>query len=231
MQPVFRALHKAQLLIFVVSSQRKIIILPLIISVSLLLLTGFLGAILEEINIPAIQDMTLREEQGHQFLDALVTIRNTSQKTLKLVDCDFHLAIVSQQKGDIELGGATVSEVLLEQEGETEKTDTDVLLSIDLGTEREVNNLYQELTSTAEFLVLDEKPQLNLHLQAHFNLALKSSQAWHYSNGITLDWIITPEVERAVLIKFLQAISGGEFAAPTPVPATPPPDEASTPAP
>ena len=48
----------------------------------------------------------------------------------------------------------------------------------------------------------------------HFRLAIKIGQAWNFSNWIDLDWTITPEIERTVLIKFLQGISQGKFQAP-----------------
>lgn len=230
MQPFLQKKQPARSCFPAIVSQvkRGRVIFFIVISLFFPFLIGFFVSVLEKIEVPAIRKMTIREEGETHFLDAIVTIRNTSQKTLKLVDCTFQLAVVSQKAGDIPLGEVSFSEILLDQEDDVVNTDTDIVFSIELGSEKDLQTLYHKLTSMSELLVLDAAPQISLHLQARFHLALKSSQAWHYSNGVEIDWIVTPEVERTVLIDFLQAISGGEFIAPTPVPATPTPGATTT---
>lgn len=231
MQPFLQKKQPARSRFPTISSHvKKIVFLYVFMSLLIPFVVGFFVSVLEEIEVPAIRKMAIREEEGTYFLDAIVTIRNTSQKTLKFVDCTFQLAVVSQKLGDIRLGDVSFPEILLDQEGDATNTDTDIMFSIELGSEKDLQTLYHKLTSTSALLVLDATPQISLHLQARFHLALKSSQAWHYSNGVEIDWIVTPEVERTVLIEFLQAISGGEFIAPTPVPATPTPGATPPPA-
>jgi hypothetical protein len=191
----------------------------------LLCLTGFFTGILEEIDIVAIRDLQVRKEGGQNILDAVITIRNTTQKYLKLIDCDFDLAFVLPADEDIRLGQVFREEILLVQGAGSENTDTDLLLSIDLGSDWDVQALYEQLLPTANVILTESKPEINLHLKAQFNLAVRSQQAWHYGNGFRIDWIVTPAVERMVLFKFLQAIAPADVAVPTPVPVVTPPVE------
>ncbi len=179
---------------------------------------GFFFSVLEEIDIVAIREMNLRDEGEQHTLEALITIRNTSMKTLKLLQSDFELAIVTHDGKYIPLGSTQQDEILLEQAGGEPKSDTDMLLSLPLGSEEEVYELYQHVISTTRFLLLELEPTIDLRVKANFKLAVKTSQAWNYSNGIQIDWVVTPEISRRELIEFLQAISGGEFIPPTPVP-------------
>lgn len=180
--------------------------------------TGFIFSILDNIDVVAIPEMQVRQNGDQYILDAVVTLRNSSQKTLKLIQSDFHLAFVGRDAENIELGNVHHNEILLAQEGDAKQTDTDVIFSIPLGSKKDLHALYEKLIASTELLLLEPKPKINLHLQARFDFAIKSLQAWNYGNGIQIDWIVTPEVEQSVLLKFLEAISSEKPVTPTVLP-------------
>lgn len=185
-------------------------------------LTGFFFSLPDYLDLVAIRDMRIRKDGQEHVLDAVVTIRNTSQKTLKFSHCEFDLAMTVDPSHIIPLGKAAVKEILLVHEGSAPSTDTDLLLSLPLGSQQTMRALYDNIILTVPNIISPEIIQkIPLRMQARFaSFAIKSAHAWNYGNGLTLDWVVTPEVETRVLAQFLQAISGGTSVS-TSAPATP----------
>ncbi|GAK50394.1 hypothetical protein U14_01625 [Candidatus Moduliflexus flocculans] len=196
----------------VVITHRVLIACILILSP---LVVGFFFDILEQIDIIAIRKLTTREENGTTLLDAVVTIRNKSGKTIKLQQGEFAFAVLDVNGQDIPLGRASLEEIVLNAPASAENLDdSEVSFTMNLGTPDRVQRLYDSLISSAQLNLLEPTSTLSLHFSAHFRLAIQAGQAWNYSNWIDLEWTIAPEVERTTLFGFLQAISQGKFHAP-----------------
>ena len=179
------------------------------------LLSGFFFDLLEQIDIVAIRDLTVREEQGISMLDAVVTIRNSSGKTVKLQEGEFTFAVLAADGHDIPLGKAEQGEIVLDAGMDAAHPfEADIPMTLKLGASSSAQQLYDDLLSSAQLNLLEPTSKLPLHFTSHFRLAIKIGQAWNFSNWIDLDWTVTPEIERTVLIKFLQGISQGKFQAP-----------------
>jgi len=185
---------------------RPIKLLYLISLVFLPLIMSFSPALLDQITIGAIDDLQLRKAGDDYLLDAVIVINNATQKTLKLKTCEFTLGFALNTGADISLGKALKDEILLPSKGEPTGTDTKVRLALNLG--QDVQPVYQRIMTTGEILALlpQSNPQINLHLQALFDLGIQAGQTWNYQNGVEIDWIVTPETQRATLVSVVQAL-------------------------
>ncbi len=212
--------YNPQILRSILSKSGRLKLLSMIISViALPFILGFSPLLLDNIDIVAIRDLQLRQERGDYVLDTTIVIRNTTGSTLKLENCTFDLAFAFDNSEDIPLGAAVKDEILLEQQADSadDSTDTDVKLSVNLGPD--IQKLQQTLMAKKEMALLltQSKPKLNLHLQGKFDIGIKADRAWGYQEGITIDWIVKPEVQKSVLAKIMHAmISGTTTAATTP---------------
>jgi outer membrane protein OmpA-like peptidoglycan-associated protein len=77
-------------------------------------------------------------------------------------------------------------------------------------------------------LLAESKSKLHLHLKGRFDIGIKANRAWGYQPGITIDWIVKPEVQRNVLAKVFSTMTPGSKSATvipeaTPSPVTAPP--------
>jgi outer membrane protein OmpA-like peptidoglycan-associated protein len=181
-------------------------LLYLISLVFLPLIMSFSPSLLDRITIVAIDDLQLRKAGDDYLLDAVIVINNATQKTLKLKKCEFTLGFALSTGADIALGKALKDDILLPSKGEPTGTDTKVRLALNLG--QDVQPVYQQIMTTGEILALlpQSNPKINLHLQALFDLGIQAGQTWNYQNGVEIDWIVTPETQRATLVSVVQAL-------------------------
>lgn len=192
-------------------------------------LFGFSPALLDNIDIVAIRDMQLRQEGSEYILDTVIVIRNANKNTLKLEHCMFDLAFAFDNAEDIPLGTAQIEEILLphSEDASEEAIETEVPLAVHLG--QDVQRLSQQLMTKKEmaFLLTKSTPRLNLHLQGRFDFGIKTTQLWGYQPGITIDWIVTPEIQREVLARVIQAMTAGQAMASGTKPSKLEPEQAS----
>jgi outer membrane protein OmpA-like peptidoglycan-associated protein len=175
-------------------------------------LLGFSPDLLDQLDIVEVRDMQLRQEGHTYFLDTVIVIRNANKNTLKLEHCTFDLALAFDNGEDISLGTAQIEEILLPhpESVSDEPTDIEVPLAVHLG--QNIQALSQQLSTQKEMALLltQPRPHLNLRLQGRFDLGIKAAQLWGYQSGITIDWIVTPEIRREVLAKVIQTMAAGQ---------------------
>ena len=171
------------------------------------LLLGISPAILDQIDLVAIRQLQLRSEGGRQILETTVTIRNTSQQTLKFEQGECDVAFVTNAAEDVKLGQIRQDVILLEQKDRPTLTDTELVFAFELGSNAEVAALFEKVRATTDALLQASPLKIKLHLQARFNLAIKADKGCDYLNEVEIDWILAPEIERTVFENFLQTIA------------------------
>lgn len=234
MQPlkIHNKRQNMQILHIMVSQIKRYKLLQSIIISGLLFpfIVGFSPLLIDNIDIVAIRDMQLRHEGKDNVLDTIIVIRNSNENTLKLENCTFDLAFALSDSEDIPLGRALKEEIFLERQVDSMDayTDTEVRLSVSL--DQDIQTLSQTLMTKKEIvgLLAESKPKLNLHLKGRFDVGIKANRAWGYQPGITIDWIVKPEVQRDILAKVFSTMTPGSKpaaaipeATPSPVTAAP----------
>lgn len=187
---------------------------------------GFSLPLLDHVDVVAIRDAQLTKEKGYYILSGIVTVRNTSQKILKLRKNKLEIAFPLSNTEVIKLAEVYDDEILIKHQAEAESTDTDIQFSINLGSD--IEPLRKAVNTILELPAVESKQNINLALQGSFDLGIQAEGGWVYEERIEIDWVVRPEIERTVLENLMTAITD-LLTPPTPLP--PPPIPTATPIP
>ncbi len=176
-------------------------------------LFGFSLNILDDIQIAAIRSMQLQEVEGKYVLDTVIDIHNTSSTALKLRNCKFRIFLALDDVGDIPLGVAHIDEIVLPPHADSSETAATMELSVEL--ESDIEEFQTRLFSSKEIvsLMIADEPGLPLKIQGTFDFGMRTAQAWSYKEGMKIDWIVSPAIQKQVLLQVVSSMSSDETVA------------------
>ncbi|PID58516.1 hypothetical protein CSB45_02935 [candidate division KSB3 bacterium] len=207
-----------------------------------MVIMGFSFSVINGLDLRSVRDIRVYEEQGYVMLEALVTIRNSSGKTVHIKNARFTLVVMPDEHSSHPLGELPVEEALIPYAPEGDAAHDDVVIPIlmKLGSNRSaLRALAEALQHT---LSHNDRQRLSLGLKGALDLGIQDRGSWVYEERFTLDWTLSPELETAHLNDVLQSVinppsqtsrvaltaSPTEMPTPQPVPVPPTPTVNST---
>jgi len=186
------------------------------------MLVGFSPDLLDKIRFGNIRDLQLKKEGKNYLIETFLVIQYTGDRALKLDQGVFEVAVILKDGREFPLGTVRPQEITIDPPANADAPPTETLMPMTLNLGTDLQTFLQGIDIAG--LMTEAEPTLKVHLQGKFNLGMKATQFWGYQEGLNIDWIVTPAVSHAELLKLAPALTGK-------IPLTPVPHPGATPTP